>query len=61
MSIPAVPSRANMIRAFAAGHPVLSPCQIAHELRERAPGIKPQEVITALGRGDKPRNKSVAK
>lgn len=61
MSIVAAPSRANVIRAFAAGHPALSPFQVAHELQDRVTGLKPREVMTALSRGDKRRIKSVAK
>lgn len=61
MTIAAAPSRANMIRAFAAGHPRLSEFEVAHELRERVPGLTPREVRTALGRGDARRIKSVAK
>jgi hypothetical protein len=61
MNIVAAPTRANVIRAFALGHPGLSPFQIAHELRDRVPGLQPREVTTALGRGDERRIKSVAK
>ncbi|MEO7224324.1 MAG: hypothetical protein ABIY37_17790, partial [Devosia sp.] len=56
-----LPSRANIVRAYAAEHPGLSPFQLASELSDRVSGLKPREVSLALGRGDKRRIKSIAK
>jgi|JI10StandDraft_1071094.scaffolds.fasta_scaffold1207816_2 hypothetical protein len=60
MTIAAAPSRADMIRAYAAGHRGLSPFEIAHELKDRMPGLSPREVSDALSRGDAPRIRLVA-
>jgi len=61
MSVVVHPSRANLIRAYAAEHPGLSPFEIVAGLGARLSGLKPPEVRKALGGGDKRRIKSVAK
>jgi hypothetical protein len=60
MSVIVHPSRANLVRAFAAEHPGLSPVQIVKQLGTRVSGLKPPEVRKALGTGDKRRIKSIA-
>jgi hypothetical protein len=60
MPVTVLPTRTNLIRAFAAAHPDLSPFQLAHNLRGRLKSLKSPEVLKALGSGDTRRIKSVA-
>lgn len=60
MNIIVMPTRANIIRAYAAENPQLKPKEIASGLRARIGSVLTSEVNRALGAGDTRRIKSVA-